>query len=228
VSYLNRGWSFLRVAPLAWALGGCSATTLLLDKFDAAAVGQPPAPPTTGTSTSSGGAVTAADPQGSPTDHWLKLPRTSPNAAGGQYIGTFTQNVTKQKVSVDLVGFVPNGSKIMMTVYFEPRPPAPPAPLLHIDLHRDGTVFVNDAAVGGTFKFDTLVGFFVNFDLTGSAPNASILIRGGGTDTSVTVPIPATAANFGLGQVRIVAPFEGVNAPNGFFLANDVIATTPN
>ena len=50
-------------------------------------------------------------------------------------------------------------------------------------------------------------------------------LRGGGTDASLTVPVPVNAANFGLGRVRIVAPFEGVNAPNGSFLVNDIIAT---
>jgi hypothetical protein len=116
----------------------------------------------------------------------------------------------------------------MMTVFFEPQPPAPPDPLLHIDLHPDGTIHVNDSTVAGTFKFDNLVGYFVTFDLTGTSPNATILIRGGGNDASLTVSVPASAAHFGLGRVRIVAPFEGVNAPNGAFLVNDIIATTPN
>ena len=52
--------------------------------------------------------------------------------------------------------------------------------------------------------------------------------RGGATDASLTVPIPTNAANLGIGQVRMFAPFEGVNAPNGSFLVNDLIATTPN
>ncbi len=213
--------------PLALALNGCG-TTLFLDKFAAAAVGQPPAPPTTGTSTSNAGAVTAANPQNAgSSDRWLKLPRTVATDGGGQYIGSFTENATNKKVSVDLVGFIPNSSPIMMTVFFEPRAPAPPIPLLHVDLQPNGEIRVNDAPAAGTFQFDTLVGFFITFDLTGPAPSATILVRGGGNDVNVTVPVPASAANFGLGRVRIVAPFEGVNAPNGAFFVNDVIATTP-
>jgi hypothetical protein len=228
VSHPNPRWRFLTVLPLLFVLGGCG-TTVFLDKFDAAAVGQPPAPPTTGTSTSSGGAVIAANPQNvASTDRWLRLSRTVATQEGGQYIGTFTQNLTKRKASVDLVGFIPKSSPIMMTVFFEPQPPAPPAPLLHIDLLPNGNIRVNDSTVAGTFKFDTLVGFFITFDLTESSPNASILVRGGGNDASLTVPVPASAANFGLGRVRIFAPFEGVNAPSGAFLVNDIIATTPN
>ena len=113
----------------------------------------------------------------------------------------------------------------MLTVFFEPRAPLPQIPLMHIDLLPNGNIRVNDSTVAGTFKFDTLVGFFINFDLTSSAPTAEILVRGGATDASLTVPVPVNAANFGLGRVRIVAPFEGVNAPNGSFLVNDIIAT---
>jgi hypothetical protein len=225
VSHPHPRWRFLCVLPLLLVLGGCG-TTVFLDKLEAAAVGQPPATPATGTSTTSGSAVIAANPQNpASNDRWLRLSRTVATQPGGQYIGTFTQNLTKRKGSVDLVGFIPKSSPIMMTVFFEPRPPSPPAPLLHIDLLPNGNIRVNDTTVAGTFKFDTLVGFFINFDLTGSAPNARILIRGGGNDASLTVPIPASAANFGLGRVRIFAPFEGENAPNGAFLVNDIIAT---
>ena len=227
MSHPHLRWRFLAALPFVFALGGC-APTVYLDKLEAA-VGQPPAPPATGTSTVSGPAVIAANPQDvSSADRWLRLSRTAPTQPGGEYIGTFTQNLTKSKGSVDLVGFVPKSSPIMMTVFFEPKPPAPPAPLMHIDLLPNGNIRVNDSTIAGTYQFDHLVGFFINFDLTGSSPNASILIRGGGNDASLTVPVPASAANFGLGRVRIVAPFEGVNAPNGAFLVNDIIATKPN
>lgn len=218
----------LTVLSLLFVLGGC-ATTVYLDKFDAAAVGQAPAPPTTGTSAIAGAAVIAANPQNSgSTDRWLQLSRTVATEGGGQYIGTFTQNVVNKRASVDLVGFVPSSSPIMMTVFFEPQPPAPPAPLLHVDLLPNGNIRLNDTTVAGTFKFDTLVGFFINFDLENASPTASVLIRGGGNDASLTVPVPTSAAKFGIGRVRIFAPFEGVNAPNGAFLVNDLVATTPN
>lgn len=219
---------FLAALPLLLALAGCGKT-VFLDKFDAAAVGHPPAPPTTGTSESSGGAVIVENPQSaSSTDRWLRLPRTVATQAGGSYVGRFTENLTKKKVSVDLVGFVPKSAPIMMTVFFEPRAPLPPAPLMHIDLLPDGRIRVNDSTFVGTFKFDNLVGFFITFDLTGPSPSASVLIRGGANDANLTVPIQASAANFGIGQVRIFAPFEGINAPNGSFLVNDIIVTTPN
>lgn len=224
----NPRWRFLAVLPIVFALDGC-APTVYLDKLEAAAVGLPPAPPATGTATVSGPAAIAANPQDpASSDRWLRLARTAPTGPGGEYIGNFTENLTHSKGSVNLVGFIPTSSRMMMTVFFEPKAPAPPAPLMHIDLLPNGNIRVNDSTVAGTFQFDHLVGFFINFDLTGSAPNASILIRGGGNDASLTVPVPASAANFGLGRVRIVAPFEGVNAPNGAFLVNDVIATKPN
>jgi hypothetical protein len=228
VKHTDVRWRFLVLLPMFFALGGC-ARTVFLDKFDAAAAGQPPAPPATGTSEFAGAAVIAANPQNaSSSDRWLRLSRTVPTVEGGRYIGRFSENLTQKKASVDLVGFIPSSAPVMMTVFFEPAPPRPPIPLMHIDLLRDGRIRINDSIFAGTFKFDNLVGFFITFDLTVPAPIATVLIRGGANDASLTVPIPANAANFGIGQVRIFAPFEGVNAPNGSFLVNDVIATTPN
>lgn len=229
MNYPNSRWRILAVLPLLLAFGGC-ATTIFLDKFDTAAIGAPPAPPATGTSTfSSTNVVIAANPQNAQSsDRWLRVSRTVATQGGGQYIGTFTQNLTQKKGSIDLVGFIPQRSKIMMTVFFESGPP-PHAPLLHIDLLPAGEIRINDTQVVGTFKFDHLVGFLITFDLTGSSPNADILIRGGGNDAALNVPIsPPNSAHLGFGRVRIFAPFEGVNAPNGAFLVNDIIATTPN
>lgn len=221
-------WRCLTALPALFVLAGCGAT-VYLDKFDAAAPGQAPAPPATGTSSVSGSAVIAAHPQNpGSTDRWLRLARPVATQSGGEYIATFTETLTKTKASVSLVGFIPQASKIMMTVFFEPRPPAPPAPLLHIDLLPNGNIRLNDATIAGTYAFNTLIGFVVNFDLTGTAPKASILIRGGGNDAGIDVPVPVNAANFGLGRVRVVAPFEGVNAPAGAFLVNDLLATRPN
>jgi hypothetical protein len=205
-------WRSLMGVPALLVLYGCGAT-VYLDKFDAAAVGQPPSPPAVGTSTPSGDAVVAAHPQdpGS-TDRWLRLARPVPTQAGGEYVGTLTETLTRTKASA-LVGYIPKASPIMMTVFFEPKAPAPPIPLLHIDLLPNGDIRLNDSTIAGTFKFDTLIGFVVSFDLTAAAPTVSVLIRGGGNDASTTVPVPLNAANFGLGRIRVFAPFEGVNAP---------------
>jgi hypothetical protein len=219
-------WRFLTIVPALLVLYGCGAT-VYLDKFDPAAVGQPPAPPAVGTSTTSGEVVVAANPQdpGS-TDRWLRLARPVPTQAGGEYVGTLTETLTT-KASVALVGYIPKVSPIMMTVFFEPRAPAPPVPLLHIDLLPNGNIRLNDSTIAGTFKFDTLIGFSVSFDLNAAGPKASVLIRGGGNDASIDVPVPVNAASFGLGRIRVLAPFEGVNAPAGAFLVNDLLATRP-
>jgi hypothetical protein len=82
--------------------------------------------------------------------------------------------------------------------------------------------------VVGTYAFDTLIAFVIGFEFEGAQPVANILIRGGGEDASLTVPVPANVAGFGLGRVRVFAPFEGVNAPPGAFLVNDVAATRRN
>ena len=228
MSHANPRWRSLTAVPALLVLYGCGAT-VYLDKFDAAAVGQPPSPAAVGTSTVSGDALVAAHPQdpGS-SDRWLRLARPVPTQAGGEYVGTLTETLTNTKASVLLVGYIPEASPIMLTVFFEPKAPAPPIPLLHIDLLSNGNIRLNDSTIAGTFKFDTLIGFVVNFDLTTAAPTASILIRGGGNDASTTVPVPVNAANFGLGRIRVFAPFEGVNAPAGAFLVNDVLATKPN
>lgn len=228
MSHAIARWRCLTALPALLVLCGCGAT-VYLDKFDAAATGQPPAPPATGTSTATGSAAIAANPQNpGSTDRWLRLARPVATQAGGEYIATFTETLTNIKASVSLVGFIPQSSKIMMTVFFEPKAPAPPAPLLHIDLLPDGNIRLNDTTIAGTYKFDTLIGFVINFDLTGTSKKASLLIRGGGNDVGTDVTVPTSAANFGLGRVRVVAPFEGVNAPAGAFLVNDVLATRPN
>ncbi|MGH7500714.1 MAG: hypothetical protein ACREL7_03050 [Longimicrobiales bacterium] len=74
-------------------------------------------------------------------------------------------------------------------------------------------------------EFDTLIGFVIGFELEGAQPVANILIRDGGEDASLAVPVPGNVAGFGLGRVRVFAPFEGDNAPPGAFLVNDIVAT---
>jgi len=227
MSHSSPHWRCLTVLLSLLVFYGCGAT-VYLDKFDAAPAGQPPSPPAVGTSTVTGDVVVAVHPQNpGSTDRWLRLARPVPTQAGGEYIGTLTETLTNTKASVVLVGYIPKASPIMMTVFFEPKAPAPPIPLLHIDLLPNGDIRLNDSTIAGTFKFDTLIGFIVNFDLTASAPKASVLIRGGGNDASTDVPVPANAANFGLGRIRVLAPFEGVNAPAGAFLVNDLLATRP-
>ena len=217
----------MRIALLliAVALSGCG-TTVFLDKLEAPAINQQPSAPAVGTSTTGGDARIVANPQNaSSSDRWLRLGRQVPTQPGGGYIGTFTENVTNTKASVALVGFIPKSSPIMMTVFFEPKPPAPPAALLHIDLLPDGRIRINDTTFAGTYKFDTLIGFSVGFNLAGSAPSASVVVRGGGDDAGIDVPISPNIAQFGLGRVRVFAPFEGVNAPAGAFFVNEIFAS---
>ena len=64
----------------------------------------------------------------------------------------------------------------------------------------------------------------IGFDLDASPPTATLLVRGGAEDASATVEIP-TAAGFGLDRVRIVAPFEAFDSPQGRFFINEVVAT---
>ncbi|MGH7503409.1 MAG: hypothetical protein ACREL7_16905 [Longimicrobiales bacterium] len=223
----RRRWTIAMIVPvLLIGVNGCGATVIYRDSFNGPAVGQPPAQPEIGTATASGDAEIAANPQdpGS-SDRWLRLGRPVPTQPGGEYIGTFTETVLNTNGSVALVGFIPAASRMMMSVFFEAAPPGPPVPFLHIDLLKDGNIRVNDSTVVGTYAFDTLIGFVIGFELTASPPVANILIRGGGEDASLTVPIPANVAGFGLGRVRVFAPFEGVNAPAGAFLVNDVVAT---
>lgn len=219
---------FLSVIPLLLALSGCG-TTVFLDKVQGT-VGQPPGPAATGTSqVSTTNAVIAQDPRSSTsTDRWLRVSRTVATAGGGAYTANFTQNVANAKVGVDLVGFVPSSAPIMLTVHFESGAPQAGIPVMHIDLLPSGKIRIDDSTIAGTFKFDNLIGFFITFNLTGASPTADVLIRGGGEDASLTVALPAHVTTRGLGRVRILAPFEGVNAPNGHFFVNDIIATKPN
>ena len=228
MSYYYSPRRLLFVIPAFLALAGCG-TTVYLDKVRGT-VGQPPIPPATGTSqVSATNAVIARHPLNRfSSDRWLRLSRTVATAGGGEYTANFTQNVANGKVGVDLVGVVPLSAPIMMTVHFESGPPQAGVPVMHIDLLPDGKIRIDDSTIAGTFKFSNLVGFFITFNLTGSSPAADVLIRGGGNDASLTVPLPANASTRGLGRVRIVAPFEGVNAPNGHFFVNDIIAIRPN
>ena len=224
--HLNLPRRFLVALPLMFALGGCG-TTVYLDKFNGGPIGQPPPPADTGTSSSTTNVSVAANPQNAGSaDRFLRIARTSPTEGGGIYTATFTQNITQKKGSIDFVGFIPSQSRIMMTVFFESSPQG--IPLMHIDLLPNGNIRLNDSSIIGTYKFDTIVGFFITLDLSTSSPTANILIRGGANDASLTTPLPPNSNTRGFGRVRIIAPFEGVNAPNGAFLVNDIIATTPN
>lgn len=210
-------------------VNGCGATVIYRDSFNTPAVGQPPGQAEIGTATASGDARIAAHPQDpASSDRWLRLARPVATQPGGEYVGTFTEQVLNDNGSVSLVGYIPAASKMMMSVFFEVAPPGPPGPFLHIDLLEDGTIRVNDSTLVGTYEFDTLIAFVIGFELEGAQPVANILIRGGGEDASLTVPVPGSIAGFGLGRVRVFAPFEGVNAPPGAFLVNDVVATRRN
>jgi hypothetical protein len=214
---------------LLMGVNGCGATVIYRDSFNTPAVGQPPGPADIGTATASGDARIAAHPQDpASSDRWLRLARPVATQPGGEYVGTFTEQVLNNNGSVTLVGYIPAASKMMMSVFFEVAPPGPPAPFLHIDLTKEGNIRVNDSTVVGTYAFDTLIAFVIGFEFEGAQPVANILIRGGGEDASLTVPVPANVAGFGLGRVRVFAPFEGVNAPPGAFLVNDVAATRRN
>lgn len=226
---MRRGATVVMLTVLLVGVSGCGATVIYRDSFNSPAVGQPPGAAEIGTAAASGDARIVADPQdpGS-SDRWLRLARPVATQPGGEYTGTFTEPVIDNNGSVSLVGYIPSEAPITMSVFFEVAPPGPPAPFLHIDLLKNGNIRVNDSTVVGTYEFDTLVGFIIGFELEGAQPVANILVRGGGEDASLTVPVPANVAGFGLGRVRVFAPFEGVNAPPGAFLVNDVVVTRRN
>ena len=215
------------IAVLSLAiLTGCNATTVYLDKFDSP-TGSPPAQPQVGTSTISGNIVVAADPTNSnAADHWLQLTRPAPTSTAS-YVGTLQSSVTA-KGGINFVGFVPSASPIDLSVFFLTANGPQGAPLLHVDLLPNRNIRLNDSEVVGTYQFDHLVGFFITFDLKASPPTATVLIRGGAQDASKTVPVPPSLAGFGFGKIQVDAPFEGVNAPPGKILINDVIATRAN
>lgn len=219
---------YAAVLPLSLiALSGCGVSLVYQDNFDATPVGAPPGPPAIGTSSVSGDVRVAPDPFDAVSpDHWLQLRRVDPLALG-EYAATLAQPVTAGKGGVALVGYIPASAPITMSLYFDTPPVAPAATLLHIDLLPNRNIRVNDSTVVGTYAFDHSVAFLVSFDLAASPPTATLLIRGGGEDASATVPIPGAVAGFGLGRVRLVAPFEGVNSPPGRFLINEVLATRP-
>jgi hypothetical protein len=220
--------SYLVVLQLSLiVLSGCGVSFVYQDRFDSTPIGEPPGPPEIGTSSVSGDVRIAPDPFDvmSP-DHWLQLRRVAPLALG-EYVATLAVPVTAGAGTVALVGYIPASAPITMSVYFDTPAFAPSLTLLHIDLLPNRNIRVNDSTVEGTYVFDHSVGFLVSFDLGASPPTATLLIRGGGEDASATVEIPAPVAGFGLGRVRLVAPFEGINSPPGRFLINEVIATRP-
>ncbi|MDJ0719734.1 MAG: hypothetical protein QNJ54_36850 [Prochloraceae cyanobacterium] len=206
-------------------LYGCGASVVYQDRFDSTPVGSPPGPPEIGISRVSGQVLIAENPINdvSP-DRWLQLKRVSPVGTLAEYVGQLESPVTAGG-NVALVGYIPAFAPITMSVYFDTPDFAPPLTLLHIDLLADGQIRVNDSTVEGTYEFDTSIAFLVGFNLDASTPTATLLVRGGAEDASATVEIPAAAAGFGLGRVRILTPFEGVSSPPGQFFINEVVAT---
>lgn len=219
------GWTALLLLSLV-PLSSCGVSVVYRDTFDTTAIGQPPGPPKIGLSTADGDTVVIANPEDpASSDRWLELERNSPTGPLAQYVGTFEETITAGG-SVNLVGYVPQSSPVTMSVYYVTPASAPQdLTLLHIDLLPNGNIRVNDNSIEGTYKFDQTVGFFVGFDLEANPPTATVLVRGGAEDASVDVEIPAAIANFGLGKVRVETPFEGVNAPQGKFFLNEIVAT---
>jgi len=222
VFHLNSHWRLSLALPLVFALGGCG-TTVYLDKFNQGALAQPPPQPEIGTSASTQNVFVAPHPQqpGS-ADRWLKIARTVAKEGGGQYTATLSQSIVEQKGSFDFVAFMPSSSRVTLTAFFES---SQGIPLLHIDLMPDGNIRLDDLKIIGTYARDKPVAFLVNFNLQTGTPRATIHIRGGAKDANVTHRLDSQARTRGVGRVRIFAPFEGINAPNGDFLVNDIIAT---
>ncbi len=205
---------------------GCNSTVVFKDEFNSTPIGQPPGPPDTGISSVDGNVRIAANPINSASvDRWLRLRRVSANTSPlSTYEGRLTERVTKSG-SIRLQGYVPASAPITMSIYFEPPDIGPPIPLLHIDLMKNGDIRVNDNQVVGTYQYDEEVVFLITFDLKASPPMATYLVRGGGNDADGSVQVPAAAAGFGFGKIRVQAPFEGVSAPAGLFYVNDIVAT---
>ena len=206
-------------------LSGCDTDVVYRDNFDSTPIGQPPGPPSIGTSSVAGDVLIAENPMNdvSP-DRWLQLRRVSAVGPLAQYVATLEEPITTGG-TVALVGLVPAFGPITMSIYFEPPAFAPGLTLLHIDLLANGQIRVNDDTIEGTYQFDTTVGFLVGFNLDASPPMATLLVRGGGDDANTDVEVLAVAAGFGLGRVRVETPFEGVNSPPGRFFVNEVLAT---
>jgi hypothetical protein len=225
---LKRVRSYVVVWQLSLiVLSGCGVSLVYQDRFDATPIGEPPGPPEIGTSSVSGDVRIAPDPFDAVSpDHWLQLRRVEPLELG-EYVATLVEPVTAGGGGVALVGYIPASTPITMSIYFDTPAFAPSATLLHIDLLPNRNIRVNDSTVVGTYAFDTSVAFLVSFDLGASPPTATLLIRGGAEDASTTVEIPAALAGFGVGRVKLVAPFEGVSSPPGRFLINEVTATRP-
>lgn len=224
---LTRLQTYCLVLHLAlFMLCGCGVT-VYRDGFDSTAIGQPPGPPQIGTSSINGDVLIAENPTNdvSP-DRWLELRRPSATGTLGEYVGTFKERVTATG-RVRLLGYIPAFAPAVMSVHFEALGPASPLTLLHIDLLADGKIRVNDSTIVGTYQFDTIISFSVRFNLGGASPSATLNITDGVHDASAAVAIPASPAGFGLGQVRIVTAFEGVNSAAGQFLVNEVVATKP-
>jgi hypothetical protein len=219
---------YVVLLPLALlVLSGCGVSLVYQDTFDSTPIGQPPGPPALGTASVSGDVRIAPDPfDATSSDHWLQLRRVHPLQLG-EYVATLTEPVTAGTGGVAFVGYIPAAAPITMSVYFDTPAFAPLGTLLHIDLLPNRNIRVNDNTVEGTYVFNNTIGFLVSFNLGASPPTATLLIRGGAQDASTTVEIPAAVAAFGLGRVRLVAPFEGINSPPGQFLIDELVATRP-
>lgn len=216
-------------------LCGCGSTTVFKDKFNPTPFGQPPGPPETGTSTITSEVRIGLGPSGDEVtpESWLELVRVSPpTGTQAEYIATFTEPVFEVG-TVALIGYVPaydhlpEYDPVTFSLYFEPPVPAPNVSLLHIDL-KEGNILVNDNSIEGTYKYNKKVTFLITFKLSASPPTADIIVRGGDQDANTTVNIPTSLANFGLGKVRIQAPFLSRNSSAGFIYVDDVIAIKKN
>lgn len=209
-------------------LYGCGTDVVYRDSFDSSPIGELPGPPQIGTSSvfgDPGDVLIAENPINDiSSDRWLQLKREDPVGMLAEYVATLEEPITTGG-NVALVGYIPAFAPITMTVYFDTPAFAPSLTLMHIDLLPNRNIRVNDSTVEGTYEFNTPIAFLIGFDLDASPPTATLLVRGGAEDASATVEIPAAAAGFGLGRVRVVAPFEGVNSPQGRFFINEAVAT---
>jgi hypothetical protein len=227
---INRHPAIPMVALISFVvlLSGCPATTLLSVKFDADAIGSPPA------TTQAVGTVSLDEGAGSirvvntpapavTATKWVRIshptsptPQTSMRAQMGAPAGDGSITLTTAL-------YIPAGTGAV-TVQLEPFSMSEDSyfNFIHVDLMPDGSLRINDGPTTfGHFPHDQVFLLVATLNASSTAATVRVALAGSGTSGSQDVPISASLLGFArqFGAVRIWMGFQH----RGQFYADDVL-----
>lgn len=213
--------------PLVLLLSSCTTTTLLSAKFDADAIGAPPASvQAVGTLSIDNGAgsiqVVGSPAAAIPATKWVQISHPTSPTPQTSMRGQMSASAGDGSTTLTTALYIPAGTGVV-TVQLEPfgMPESSYFNFIHVDLMPDGSLRIDDGATTfGHFPHDQVFILIARVDTSSTGATVHVALSGSGTSGSLDVPISSSLLSFArqFGAVRIWMGFQH----QGQFYADDI------